>query len=244
MSAKWWCVDCFLEVGDILQESASPMRSELLLWHGPCSEATAAPYFSIRVISWCLFLCCPKLCSAFCPAIQVFLSNVSWICIFLVLYINDVKPSWFAYLPGEIRSEGVCVSRSQSVPVSIRRAACVELCRCSCRSCWWRWAGCRQRSMCSLFKIQLCIYLSKPPWSFVKSCKLNFKPVAGRSFCLMWASLLRWLASWSEEMEVRDLLNLLLLRVSTFDTVSRDCTDLFFSVNSLHPRWGFDGRFL
>lgn len=28
-------------------------------------------------------------------------------------------------------------------------------------------------------------------------------------------------------MEVRDLLNLLLLRVSAFDTVSRDCTHLF-----------------
>ena len=220
------------------------MRSELLLRHGPCSEETAAPYFSVCVISWHLFLRCPKLRSPFCPAIQVFLSNVSRICIFLILYINDVKPSWFAYLPAEIISEDVCVSRSQLVPVSILSAACVGLCRCSCQSCWWRRAGCCQHSVCSLFKIRLCIYLSKPPWSFVKSCKLNFEPVADRSLCLMWASLLRWLASWSEEMKVRDLLNLLLLRVSTFDTVSRDCTDLFFSVNSLHPRWGFDGRFL
>lgn len=159
-------------------------------------------------------------------------------------YIEDVKPSWFAYLPGEILSEGICVSRSPSVLVSILSAACMELCRCSRRSCWWRRAGCRQHLACSLFKIQLCIYLSETPWSFVKSCKLNFESIADRSLFLMWASLLRWLASWSEEMEVRDLLNLLLLRVSAFDTVSRDCTDLFFSVNSLHPCWVFDGRFL
>lgn len=152
--------------------------------------------------------------------------------------------SWLAYLPGIKVSEGVCVSRSQLVPVSILSTVCMELC-CRCRwSCWWRWAGCHRRSACSLFKIQLCIYLSETPRSFVKSRMLNFEPIADRSLCLMWASLLRCLASWSEEMEVRDLLNLLLLRVSAFDTVSRDCTDLFFSVNSLHPRCGFEGRFL
>lgn len=117
MSAKWWCVDCFLEVGHILQESASPMRSELLLWHGPCSEATAAPYFSIRVISWRLFFCCPKLCSAFCPAIQVFLSNVSWICIFLVLYINWCQTLLVCIFTWRNKKRG-CLCKQESVGAS------------------------------------------------------------------------------------------------------------------------------
>lgn len=220
------------------------MSFKLLLWHDPCSEQSAAPYFSICVISWPFFLHCPKHCSAFCPAIQVFLSSVSWTCILTILYINCVKPLCFVYLPGELKGKGVCVSGSLSVPVSILSAARMEFCHGSRQSCWWRRARCHQRSACALFKIQLCIYLSETLRSFVKPCKLNFEPIADRFLCLMWASLLRWLASWSEEMEVRDLLNLLLLSVSAFDTVSRDCTDLFFSVKSLHPRWGFDGRFL
>lgn len=220
------------------------MTFKLLLWHDTCLEQTAAPYFSICVISWHLFLHCPKLRSVFCPAIQVFLSSVSWTCILTILYINDAKPLWFACLPGELKGRGVCVSSSLSVPVSILSAARMELCHGSHQSCRRRRAGCRQRSARSLFKIQLCIYRSETLRSFVKPCKLNFEPIADRFLCLMWASLLRWLASWSEEMEVRDRLNLLLLSVSAFDTVSRDCTDLFFSVKSLHPRWGFDGRFL
>lgn len=56
------------------------MRSELLLQHCPFSEETTAPCFSICVISWHPFLCCPELRSAFCPAIRVFLSHVSWMC--------------------------------------------------------------------------------------------------------------------------------------------------------------------
>lgn len=220
------------------------MRSKLLLWHGSCSEETTAPYFSICVISWHPFLCFPKLHSTFCPAIRIFLSNVSWICVLLILYINDATSFWSAYLPGELLSESVCVRRSRSALLSILIAARRELCHPSHPSCWWRWAGCCQRSACSSSTIQLCIYLSETPRSFVKSCKLNFEPITDHSLCLMWAGLLRWPASWSEEMEARDLLNLLLLRVSAFDTVSRDCTDLVFSVSSLHPCWGFDGRFL
>lgn len=128
--------------------------------------------------------------------------------------------------------------------VSIPGIVRVELVCPSCQSCWWRLSGCQQPSARSLFKTRLCIYLSETPQSFVKWCKLNFESIAVGSFCLMWAGLLGWPAPWSEEMEVRDLLNLLLLRVSVFDSVSGDCTDLSFSVNSLHPLCGFDGRFL
>lgn len=60
------------------------MRSKLLLQYGPCSAGTTAPCYSICVISLHLFLPCLKLCSAFCPAIQLFLSSVSWPCIFLL----------------------------------------------------------------------------------------------------------------------------------------------------------------
>lgn len=219
------------------------MSFKLLLWHDPCSEQTAAPYFSICVICWHLFLHCPTRCSVFSPAIQI-----SQQCLFS-LYFNCSLCKWCQTLEVctftlGIKRRGCLRERDLSVPVSILSAARMEFCHGSRQSCWWRRAGCRQRSARSLLKIQLCIYLSETLRSFVKLCKLNFEPIADRFLCLMWASLLRWLASWSEEMEVRDLLNLLLLSVSAFDTVSRDCTDLFFSVKSLHPHWGFDGRFL
>lgn len=71
-------------------------------------------FFSIYVISWHLFLHCP--CSVFCRAIQVFLNSVTWTCILTILYINDAKPLWFAYLSGELKGKGVCVSRSLWVP--------------------------------------------------------------------------------------------------------------------------------